>query len=785
MKSIDILTKAKSYVSRKSNSNIEKKKIEFSLKSKNISNKAKNQKERTNKIKLTKAYYKIINFFIIILISIIRVHKQLLLLNDCYITFKIKPNSSIKLFNINYQDITLPSIIEINGANYTNISFNHIIISNSEEEQVVKLIWENGNEPKSTNYLFQGCSNITEIDLSNFNTSNIELTGSLFSDCKALISLDISNFNTSKVINMDYMFSNCQSLVSLNLSNFDTSKVNSMSHIFNHCINLIILDISNFNTAQVSIMSVMFGYCYSLTSLDLSNFNTSKVELMGSMFLDCHSINSLNLINFDTSNVKKMDFMFANCLNLISLNLSNFNTDKVNTTFKMFYNCPNLLYINLNIAKIKNSTDTREIFNNTNNNLTICSKNEEWSYLLSNEHLIINCINTKNNKTSFKCYQKLSNNINNNNICEFCGLNYIREINDLINIINCYNICPYYHFFDIYSKEMFCLESCSGLYNKLIKEKNECIDDGKRDDIYKYKYENQYNIICINKTILVIEHIYQLINEINKTKLENGNDEEIKEENIIITLTTTLNQKNNENINKTTINLGECESKLKWYYNISINDSLYMIKLDKKEEGMKIPKIEYEVYYPLNSSNNLTKLNLSICRNNKIEISIPVIIKESLDKYNISSKYYNDICITATSKHSADITLLDRKNEFINNNMTLCEENCKLIEYNYTSKRAKCSCDIKTNIPNIDKIKFDKDLLKKSFIDINNMMNLNVMKCYKKVFIKNKLKNNLGFIINFLVIFLFIISFFIFVCKSFDELYKDIKKIILAKKNIQ
>ncbi len=68
MKSIDILTKAKTYVSRKSNSNIEKKKIEFSLKSKNISNKAKNQKERTNKIKLTKAYYKIINFFIIIFI---------------------------------------------------------------------------------------------------------------------------------------------------------------------------------------------------------------------------------------------------------------------------------------------------------------------------------------------------------------------------------------------------------------------------------------------------------------------------------------------------------------------------------------------------------------------------------------------------------------------------------------------------------------------------------------------------------------------------------------------
>ena len=356
----------------------------------------------------------------------------------------------------------------------------------------------------------------------------------------------------------------------------------------------------------------MFGYCYSLTSLDLTNFNTSKVELMGSMFLDCYSINALNLINFDTSNAKKMDYMFANCLNLTSLNLSNFNTDKVNTTFKMFYNCSNLLYVNLKIVKIKNNTETRNILDNTNNNLTICNKHEKWSYLLSNENLTINCINTKNIKTSFKCYNRLKNNTKNNNICEFCGLNYIKVISDIINVINCYKVCPYYHFFDIHSKEMFCLDNCSGLYNKLIKEKNECIDDCLKDNIYKHELKIQSNKICLNITNFVIEQIKQLITEINSTKYENGNDEEIEEENIIIALTTTTNQKNNENTGKTAINLGECEYKLKWFYNISINDSLYIIKLDIKEEGMKIPKIEYEVYYPFNSSNNLTKLNLSI-----------------------------------------------------------------------------------------------------------------------------------------------------------------------------
>ena len=44
-------------------------------------------------------------------------------------------------------------------------------------------------------------------------------------------------------------------------------------------------------------------------------------------------------------------------------------------------------------------------------------------------------------------------------------------------------------------------------------------------------------------------------------------------------------------MNKTAINLVECETKLKVGYNISSNDSLYIFKIYKKIEGMKIPKI--------------------------------------------------------------------------------------------------------------------------------------------------------------------------------------------------
>ena len=173
---------------------------------------------------------------------------------------------------------------------------------------------------------------------------------------------------------------------------------------------------------------------------------------------------------------------------------------------------------------------------------------------------------------------------------------------------------------------------------------------------------------------------------------------EIEEGNIKFILTNTENQKLDENSNKTSINLGSCEDKLKSFYNISYNDSLYITKIDIKEEGINIPKIEYEVYYPLYDS-ELIKLNLTVCKDIRIDISIPVHIDKSLDKYNTSSDYYNNICTKTITDSGTDISLNDRKNEFIENNLTLCEEDCDLIDYNYTIEKAKCSCSVKIKIP--------------------------------------------------------------------------------------
>ena len=182
----------------------------------------------------------------------------------------------------------------------------------------------------------------------------------------------------------------------------------------------------------------------------------------------------------------------------------------------------------------------------------------------------------------------------------------------------------------------------------------------------------------------------------NTSDLESGKNDIIKQGDMTITLTTTNNQKNGQSKkdNLTNIDLGECENILKNIYNIPETEHIYIKKIDVIIEGMKIPKIEYDVYAKINNENILVKLNLSYCENSKIDLSVPVELNEDIDKLNSSSGYYNDLCYTATSDIGTDIILNDRKNEFISNNKTVCQDECIFSNYDYDAKKAKCSCRV-------------------------------------------------------------------------------------------
>ena len=107
-------------------------------------------------------------------------------------------------------------------------------------------------------------------------------------------------------------------------------------------------------------------------------------------------------------------------------------------------------------------------------------------------------------------------------------------------------------------------------------------------------------------------------------------------------------------------------------------------ELVNKQERMKITKIEYNVYYKLFDT-NLIKLNLSVCDKIQIDLTVPIVINEDIDKLNSSSDYYNE--------------------------------------------------------------KIDKTLLYKSFTDIKNIANINILSFYHELFSKKGLSHNIGFFV--------------------------------------
>lgn len=175
-------------------------------------------------------------------------------------------------------------------------------------------------------YMFYGCYKLNQLDLSNFDTSNITDMCGMFKECKSLSQLDLSNFDTSQVIDMCGMFSGCIALAQLDLSNFDTSQVTTMNEMFNGCEALIKLDLSNFDTSQVTNMCYMFSYCSNLASLDLSSFNISKVNDIEEMFYDCKKLTAIYISDkWKTNSVIYSDNMFKKCYSLP--NFSQENTD--------------------------------------------------------------------------------------------------------------------------------------------------------------------------------------------------------------------------------------------------------------------------------------------------------------------------------------------------------------------------------------------------------------------------------------------------------------------------
>ena len=170
-------------------------------------------------------------FILFTLFKKINLKKELLILSKKYLSFgneiiiKINGKGEHTFF---FQD-KINAIKEI----YVND-----VIKDFRKKNEIKIILDL-NQINSLDKLFLDCRNITEIDLSNFNSSSVTQMNEIFKNCFSLTSINFDNFITSKITFMQQVFFDCKNIKTLNLSTFNTSLVQSMHEMFRGCSNYV------------------------------------------------------------------------------------------------------------------------------------------------------------------------------------------------------------------------------------------------------------------------------------------------------------------------------------------------------------------------------------------------------------------------------------------------------------------------------------------------------------------------------------------------------------------
>ena len=192
-----------------------------------------------------------------------------------------------------------------------------------------------------------------------FNTGLVKNANSAFRAIEG-DSFDGSTFGPamSSVTSLFLAFNN-SGLKQINVSNWDTSNVTNMSNTFSHCELLASVDVSKWNTSKVTDMASMFSSCGTLRSIDVSKWNTSNVTDISGMFFGCGSLHSVDITGWDTSKVTSMDRMFFNCSSITTITGV---LDFKNCTeyYGTFFGCNNLTSV-----KVKNLPVDIDTFCNT------------------------------------------------------------------------------------------------------------------------------------------------------------------------------------------------------------------------------------------------------------------------------------------------------------------------------------------------------------------------------------------------------------------------------------
>ena len=434
------------------------------------------------------------------------------------ITLKVKGIGYSNIFGVisgSFSTSNYPELIYINGEPQSPITYNYNM---PYKINYVELIWS--NTISDCQNMFRDCSNITEIDIHNFDTSNVERMDDMFNGCSSLTSINLNNFITSSVTSLGGMFRGCKSLTSINLSSFDTSSVKYINHMFAGCSSLTSLNLSNFYIPNLERIFNFFSDCVNLEYVNMENFNGATLQSNWCADIFQNVPNNLVIcLDLNNSNNNKIKQRLSNVKYYINYcyddwkskqkkiidneegsavdNCENHDQYKYEYNGKCYKNCSNGVIINDNNAetnKCKCELDKCLYCPPVPLSLGLCTQCNQDYYQIENDPLnlgeYINCYKDpkgyyldQNDVLYKKCFDRCEtceikgDNISHN--CLSCNDNYPFEIKLFNNSYNnCYENCSYYYYFDNETNYHCTINySCPEEYPLLIEDKMECINE--------------------------------------------------------------------------------------------------------------------------------------------------------------------------------------------------------------------------------------------------------------------------------------------------------------------
>ena len=468
------------------------------------------------------------------------------------------------------------------------------------------------------------------------------------------------------------MFSDIAGIIEVELT--QCHSVENMAYLFENCNSLRFANLSNIDLSSVINIEGMFGNCRALKDLDLTNADLSKVRNHKNVFANCIQLRENSLLNKnhnlkrilqENTDLPETDY-FCSIFNIFEITrVCKINTETANEDIiEGLKDSSYRKFLIEDMLNGKNETSTREgnqIFSITISrydnviNLGSCEDNIRTYYNLTDaENLYIykNIIYSLSQHTPSVTYEIFNNEV-------FIDMSIFENTAININLSNIIIYCD--SIYDYFDEERICKINTTKAHENIIQGLND---------------------ISFREFL-----IYDVLNGKN----EISTSEENQTFSILISSYDSI------------IDLSVCEENIRVKYGIHEADNLFIYKHEIYIPSFNIPLITFQVF------DRNASFNMDVCKNDLIGFNIPVKINEQeLFKYNPSDEYYSENCT------DGDLSLYERKQEYNDGNLSLCQHNCTYINYNYNTRSVNCYCypnqlDLETNTKLLHKFELKEE----------------------------------------------------------------------------